>query len=67
MLIVYSQNGVPVRLIAERWQHITHRHPEMAEQREQVLGVGSSYNEANQEVMGFTFRVTPASAQTVSG
>ena len=37
MLIVYSQNGVPVRLIAERWQHITHRHPEMAEQRERVL------------------------------
>lgn len=37
MLIVQSQNGVPVRLTAERWQHITHRHPEMAEKREGVL------------------------------
>ncbi len=37
MLIVYSRNGVPVRLTAERWQHITHRHPEMVEQRERVL------------------------------
>lgn len=37
MLIVYSHNGVPVRLTAERWQHIAHRHPEMAEQQERVL------------------------------
>lgn len=37
MLIAYSQNGVPVRLTAERWQHITHRHPEMADQRERVV------------------------------
>lgn len=37
MLIVYSQNGVSVRLTAERWQHIMHRHPEMVEQRERVL------------------------------
>lgn len=37
MLIVQSQNGVPVRLTAERWQHITRRHPEMVEQRERVL------------------------------
>jgi hypothetical protein len=37
MLIVYSHNGVPVRLTAERWQYITHHHPEMAEQQERVL------------------------------
>ena len=37
MLIVPSQNGVLVRLTTERWQHITYRHPEMAEQRERVL------------------------------
>ncbi len=37
MLIVHSRNGVPVRLTEERWQHIIHRHPEMAEQRERVL------------------------------
>jgi hypothetical protein len=37
MLIVYSQNAIAVRLTTERWQHITHRHPEMAEQRERVL------------------------------
>lgn len=37
MLIISSQNGVPVRLTTERWQHIVHRHPEMAEQQERVL------------------------------
>ena len=26
-----------MRLTTERWQHIVHRHPEMAEQRERVL------------------------------
>jgi hypothetical protein len=37
MLIVRSHNGVPVRLTEERWQHIVRRHPEMDDQREQVL------------------------------
>jgi hypothetical protein len=37
MLIVYSRNAVPVRLTAERWQHIMYCHPEMVEQRERVL------------------------------
>jgi len=37
MLIVRSRNGVPTRLTEERWQHITHRPPEMANQRERVL------------------------------
>ena len=37
MLIVRSRNGVAVRLTQERWQHITHRHPEMSDWREQVL------------------------------
>lgn len=37
MLVIYSKNGVPVRLTFERWQHIMRRHPEMAEQRERVL------------------------------
>ena len=37
MLIIRSRNDVPVRLTEERWQHIEHRHPEMANQREQVL------------------------------
>ncbi|MGH8565189.1 MAG: hypothetical protein ACREXW_14340 [Gammaproteobacteria bacterium] len=37
MLIVYSQNGIAIRFTAERWQHIIHRHPEVAEQRERVL------------------------------
>jgi hypothetical protein len=37
MLIVHSRNGVPVRLTEERWQHIVSRHPEMDNQREQVL------------------------------
>ncbi|MBT9163865.1 MAG: hypothetical protein DDT24_00785 [Chloroflexi bacterium] len=37
MLIVRSRNGIPVRLTEERWQHIVHRHPEMADQRERIL------------------------------
>ncbi len=37
MLIVRSQNGVPVRLTEERWQHIVRRHPEMSEQRKRIL------------------------------
>jgi len=37
MLIVYSRNGVPIRLTEERWQHIARRHPEMGTQRERVV------------------------------
>ncbi len=36
-MIVRSTHGVPVRLPEERWEHITRRHPEMANQREHVL------------------------------
>jgi len=38
VLIVKSRNGVPVRLTDERWNHIVGRHPEMASQRDRVLG-----------------------------
>jgi hypothetical protein len=37
MLIVRSRNDVPIRLTEERWHHIVHRHPELAEQRERIL------------------------------
>jgi hypothetical protein len=37
MLIVRSQNDIPIRLTEERWQHIVRRHPEMDDQREWVL------------------------------
>ena len=37
MLIVHSHNGIPIRLTEERWQHVMHRHPDMATQRERVL------------------------------
>src|SRR5712691_5222667 len=37
MLIVHAHNGVPIRLTAERGQHIVHRHPDMEAQRERVL------------------------------
>lgn len=37
MLIVYSRNGVPVRLTEERWRHIVRRHIEMSAQRERIL------------------------------
>ena len=33
MLIIYSKNGVPIRLTQERWEHITRRHPEMENQK----------------------------------
>lgn len=37
MLIVNSVEGVPIRLTAERWRHISQRHPELLQQREKVL------------------------------
>jgi hypothetical protein len=37
MLSVQSRNGVPIRLTEERWQHVVHRHVEMASQRERVI------------------------------
>ena len=37
VLVVYSRNNVPIRLTAERWEHIAARHPEMASQRDRVL------------------------------
>ncbi|MBI2939745.1 MAG: hypothetical protein HYY04_04840 [Chloroflexi bacterium] len=38
MIVVRSRNDVPIRLTAERWEHIIRRHPEVAGQRERVLG-----------------------------
>lgn len=37
MIIVYSKNDIPIRLNQERWAHIINRHPEMIEQKENVL------------------------------
>ncbi len=37
MLIVRSQNNVPIRLTEERWKHISQSHPEMADLRDCVL------------------------------
>jgi hypothetical protein len=37
MIIVESQNKIPVRLTTERWAHIIDRHPEMASLRDRVL------------------------------
>lgn len=37
MVIVRSRNHVPVRLTAERWNHIVARHPEMADYHGKVL------------------------------
>ncbi len=37
MLIVYSHNGVPIRLTDERWQHIVDRNVEMLGQKNHVL------------------------------
>jgi hypothetical protein len=32
-----SRNGIPIRLTDERWSHIAQRHPEMINQRDQML------------------------------
>jgi hypothetical protein len=37
MIIVYSKNGIPVRITEERWEHITRRHPEIRNQKEKVM------------------------------
>ena len=37
MVIIYSKNGVAIRLTVERWNHIVRRHPEMISQKERVL------------------------------
>jgi hypothetical protein len=37
MIISYSRNDVPVRITQERWKHITHRHPEMIDQKDKVV------------------------------
>jgi len=37
MIIVYSKNGVSIRLTQERWNHIVNRHPEIFDQKERVL------------------------------
>ena len=37
MWIVYSRNGVPVRLTDERWRHIVEEHGELAGLRLEVL------------------------------
>lgn len=37
MIIVNSVNNIPIRLSQERWNHIVHRHPEMENQKDQLL------------------------------
>ena len=37
--IAASVNGVPIRLTAERWEHILDSHPELASYRETLLDV----------------------------
>jgi len=37
MLIVFSVNGVPIRLTDERWKHIVDKHVEMSNEKERVL------------------------------
>jgi len=37
MKIVLSKEGVPIRLTTERMEHISRRHPEMADQEEKIL------------------------------
>jgi len=37
VLIAYPRNYIPIRLTAERWEHVAARHPEMASQRDRLL------------------------------
>ena len=36
MILARSRTDVPIRLLEDRWRHITARHPEKADQRERV-------------------------------
>jgi len=40
--ITLSQNGLPIRLPDERWQHILKNHPELIDNKTDVLGVVSA-------------------------
>lgn len=40
--IALSRNGIPIRLPDERWQHIVEDHPELVENKIQVLDVVSN-------------------------
>ncbi|MDA3792309.1 MAG: hypothetical protein PF545_01450 [Elusimicrobia bacterium] len=42
MIIVKSQNNIPIRLTKERWMHIINRHPEMRGLQDCVLHALSS-------------------------
>lgn len=35
--VVLSKNGVPIRLMDERWAHIVEEHGELADLRQEVL------------------------------
>jgi len=37
MLIINSVDEIPIRLTAERWQHIIKRHPEMTTEEDKIL------------------------------
>jgi hypothetical protein len=37
LLTILSKNGIPIRLTAERWAHITEQHCEMAGWQDEVL------------------------------
>jgi hypothetical protein len=37
MIIVRSKNNIQIRLTTERWRHIIRRHPEMENQKKNVL------------------------------
>ena len=52
MAIAFSQNGVPVRLTEERWQHIKRRHPEVESQQERVIQTLSEPDEIQQGDLG---------------
>ena len=42
MLLSFSINGVPIRLTAERWSHISKRHPELEDKEQDVLNAVAS-------------------------
>ena len=68
MLITTSVDDVPVRLTAERWDHICRRHPDLLTQRDRVLETAHAPHEVLQGDFGMRlaaryYRRTPLTSK----
>ena len=54
-----SRNGVPIRLTDERWDHITRRHMEMGDLRDQVMETLAAPEQVQQGDFGELLAIRP--------